>query len=467
MLLAKNAKDFIQTMLKNDGEIVIISKNRNEYIKALLLAEGLEEKDIEKIKIYDVNSINAPGFGNKGKIVEQHETKYGTADITVIADDNPSDFHQMTNSIKNETQKIYHQADTGQFEWKNITENMTREIDNLTKKASSENTAAPKSDASESVQIQTAEKKSLPSLKPEDKQHFRDINREEATKELDEMDPGNFIMRSSSRGPSYVAVSIKTSPQKVENYVYKVNDDGTVKIEGKIENSILDHIKKEIENIKIKEVLSPEDQNKFDPSMTTQTATSKLQNQQYPIGEFIIRPSSEKEASFTASVKMSETKVDHYQFQIKDNKLCSYPNNSELSSSVSDYIKKQVDLYSAIQTIKKNIQEKILVHDKPSNQDGKQKAINTLKDRIAEIDEAYKVGKIKNREDIKTFFDGALTKLATEAQKKHDKPIYSKFVHSFLHKTSKVDKEIQKVRSKMDGELEKDSPHFSPRKKSM
>ena len=134
MKLVEGALCFLKTMLEYNAEIVIISRNRQEYIKAVLQAEGADEKEIAKIRIEDTNTK----IGNKLQVVASFlKNASSKADVIVVCDDALDDFFKMKQAVTeaglSATLIAYGPTDdyfkqNRRFDWAAITKEITQKI---------------------------------------------------------------------------------------------------------------------------------------------------------------------------------------------------------------------------------------------------------------------------------------------------------------------------------------------------
>jgi hypothetical protein len=121
MQVAKEALAFLNKLLDLGAEINIVSLNRQEYIRAVLLAHGMDKQHVEKIIIKDINSL---GYrGKYGVVLDMEQAACTKAKVTIVCDDNPSDYHAMIKAVKesgNGTQLISRCNKPGEFDWAEI-----------------------------------------------------------------------------------------------------------------------------------------------------------------------------------------------------------------------------------------------------------------------------------------------------------------------------------------------------------
>lgn len=115
------AIDFLRNMLKQNSEVTIVSRNRTEYIQAMLEASGLTPDEVNKITIKDRRDLRLNYEGDKGNAVAELEgTKTG---VRIVCDDDGKDYHSMTNALQgaNKTVVGFNEG-TGQFKWNEISQ---------------------------------------------------------------------------------------------------------------------------------------------------------------------------------------------------------------------------------------------------------------------------------------------------------------------------------------------------------
>jgi hypothetical protein len=125
MKMVNGALDFINNMIESKAEVVIVSRNRKEYIEALLVSEGLAEQQLNHIIIKDIKDLLKRG--NKKNIVLDHEQEAKTAaQTTVVCDDDAQDFELMKQAIEENIQNgaqtalVSQCANTGTHQWDTI-----------------------------------------------------------------------------------------------------------------------------------------------------------------------------------------------------------------------------------------------------------------------------------------------------------------------------------------------------------
>lgn len=122
MRMSEGALSFLKTMLTQGADINIVSRNRKEYIKAVLLAEGMEAELIQKITICDANDLLLTG--KYQAVVDLEKSKKAPAGVVIICDDNSMDCKAMTKAVKDnndaKTTVISHSEFAGTFDWQKI-----------------------------------------------------------------------------------------------------------------------------------------------------------------------------------------------------------------------------------------------------------------------------------------------------------------------------------------------------------
>ncbi|HEX2549901.1 MAG TPA: HAD family hydrolase, partial [Gammaproteobacteria bacterium] len=122
----KETVEFLKEMNGLGVQINIISKNRREFIEAVLFASGFEK--VQNIKIWDVFDLQK--YGSKGELVKQLRNE-SPSKIAVVCDDDPSDFKSMQNAISTDTQQIFRCMPTGKFDWKNVLTEVHQAVNKL------------------------------------------------------------------------------------------------------------------------------------------------------------------------------------------------------------------------------------------------------------------------------------------------------------------------------------------------
>lgn len=126
--LANGAKEFLENLL-NDGsvDIHIVTKNHEEYIRALLLHNGFSEEQVNKMQIHDIRK----GGGNKERKTTELLSGYPgiKSYFVTICDDSLSDCRAMERGAAqlNLTAKAY-QRNPGDFDFNHIEGNMLRPV---------------------------------------------------------------------------------------------------------------------------------------------------------------------------------------------------------------------------------------------------------------------------------------------------------------------------------------------------
>lgn len=101
--LANDAKECLLTLLAdNSTPVYIISKNHAEYIRAILLFNGLSEAQIDQIEIHDIRS----GGGNKYATADKILKEYPRETLVIIADDDRDDYRYMQRAAKEHGMRI-------------------------------------------------------------------------------------------------------------------------------------------------------------------------------------------------------------------------------------------------------------------------------------------------------------------------------------------------------------------------
>ena len=98
--LKPDVAEYLPMALSRNADIVIVSRNRREYIEAILSVGGLTDDEIEKIKIYDIRDIRS-NYNSKGIVIANHEDlREKPANITVICDDDLNGLYSMEYAVK-------------------------------------------------------------------------------------------------------------------------------------------------------------------------------------------------------------------------------------------------------------------------------------------------------------------------------------------------------------------------------
>lgn len=119
MQMERSAFEFLQEMLRQGADINIVSRNRKEYIRAVLLAEGIPLESVNKITIYDVKDLAS---GKHGAVLRDMMEKTPVK-VTVVCDDDPRDCKAMVAALQEgevQTKLISRSVPPGQFDWQNI-----------------------------------------------------------------------------------------------------------------------------------------------------------------------------------------------------------------------------------------------------------------------------------------------------------------------------------------------------------
>lgn len=120
MGMSPGAFEFLKKMLEINADVTIITRNREAYIRAILLERGMEEKLLSKLKINDVLQP-----GDKFEKAQAILSSTGKMDVTVVCDDDRGDFNLMfkaaTSSFAKGTTVVARNAAPGAFHWDAIT----------------------------------------------------------------------------------------------------------------------------------------------------------------------------------------------------------------------------------------------------------------------------------------------------------------------------------------------------------
>jgi hypothetical protein len=126
---------FLQSLLTENAEIFIISKNREEYIKAILEVAGLKKEDIARIMVKDTRALSAlasakseSGRPPKYLMVAECEAKATTeAKCVIVCDDDESDFRSMVEAVrlsKYTPVEVFSRCPPGEYNWNAISQNI-------------------------------------------------------------------------------------------------------------------------------------------------------------------------------------------------------------------------------------------------------------------------------------------------------------------------------------------------------
>ena len=110
---------FLKDMLTQGADIHIISKNRSEYIQAVMKVCGLSDDEVSRMLIHDTNDMGRMPIGGKGSVVRQVESR-GPAEVTLVCDDSPEDLKLMVEAVSSKGRMSYI-AKPGEFSWEKIT----------------------------------------------------------------------------------------------------------------------------------------------------------------------------------------------------------------------------------------------------------------------------------------------------------------------------------------------------------
>ncbi len=118
--LAPGVLEFIESTLSQSGDINIISRNRKEYIQAVLELAGLSQEKLAKLTIKGVKELT----NDKGTTVTLLKGEKPKAIKTIICDDDANDYKLMVNAVKDasgRTQIIGYNEKPGLFNWAEVT----------------------------------------------------------------------------------------------------------------------------------------------------------------------------------------------------------------------------------------------------------------------------------------------------------------------------------------------------------
>lgn len=110
--MSDEAVSFIKKRLSENEDIFIISYNRKEYVRAVLLAHGID------FPVNKITAVNEIGRAGKMGVVSRLESN-SKADIVVICDDKDDDVDKMASAVRRAHPMPY-KAAAGQFKWNNI-----------------------------------------------------------------------------------------------------------------------------------------------------------------------------------------------------------------------------------------------------------------------------------------------------------------------------------------------------------
>lgn len=123
--LVNGAKEYIQFSLCNSNvKFIIVSRNHENYIKALLLHAGISKEELISIKIFD----RTKGGGNKNTVVQAIIDEYKINGIIIdsvtVCDDSTADYLAMHTTVRKngipENKIIGRNAKSGQFDFAEI-----------------------------------------------------------------------------------------------------------------------------------------------------------------------------------------------------------------------------------------------------------------------------------------------------------------------------------------------------------
>jgi 2-hydroxy-3-keto-5-methylthiopentenyl-1-phosphate phosphatase len=115
LLLSSEAVEFLHNMLNNDDvSVQIITRNRQDYIRALLTYQGFNPEELNKLGIFDSVRKDMAVQGFLSKQTETISTVY-------VLDDSSTDYNFMVNAVTSfgftgDQIKKYHKM-PGCFEW--------------------------------------------------------------------------------------------------------------------------------------------------------------------------------------------------------------------------------------------------------------------------------------------------------------------------------------------------------------
>lgn len=127
--LADGTLQFLNNMLQENAEIIIVSRNFEEYIRALLLVEGMSQENVAKITIKGnqyIKKLNKSGtefemLRGKGQVVSIEENLRNQAKVTIVCDDIKFEMSQMVRNIKADNNNLLAYAEPhGTFDWQKI-----------------------------------------------------------------------------------------------------------------------------------------------------------------------------------------------------------------------------------------------------------------------------------------------------------------------------------------------------------
>ncbi len=199
--------DFIEFLKKfSDADIVIVSKNRKEYILASLVAAGLADEIIQKITIYDVKSMQGK---NKGYIVAEHENTHPPADVIVVGDDNGSDFTRMTNALANSSAIILpFTGKAGEINFDTVTKDVNQQLQSVKKTPDEKSETSHTNSSVHAIdELLACEKKYL-------------LNTgDQVQKHLDKHEMAFALRPSASRSQQYLVASCRVGDQRSQYWL--------------------------------------------------------------------------------------------------------------------------------------------------------------------------------------------------------------------------------------------------------
>lgn len=119
---APGALMFVSNALSGQAEVVIVTRNRGEYVRGMFLAAGLDPVLLAKIVIYDVNYD--ADVNNKYHIVLNHEKAHERVDHIIICDDTEGCARVMEAGVcslpENRGKTIVFSDAPGCFDWDRV-----------------------------------------------------------------------------------------------------------------------------------------------------------------------------------------------------------------------------------------------------------------------------------------------------------------------------------------------------------
>lgn len=121
--LADGAKEFLLAALADSSmPVYIISKNHEEYIRAVLLFNGISEEQVNQITIYDARK----GGGNKYSAADKILDGFPAGTVVISCDDDRNDSLHIIRAVKDHRMRgISRNQPAGQFNFPGILDEFT------------------------------------------------------------------------------------------------------------------------------------------------------------------------------------------------------------------------------------------------------------------------------------------------------------------------------------------------------